>query len=84
MTADATIPTPRTDAIAMRYDARSHHDPRADQQYDDLLDLARSLERAIHENNTKVKAGCEQWACYEERERGERCPNCPMEYWIEI
>lgn len=38
----------------------------------------------IEAHNAKMQKECLEWACYEERERGERCPNCPMDHSIDV
>ena len=52
-----------------------------------LKDVARTLSQKllgkIMANNIKVVQGCLEWQC-SERDRGERCPNCPREYEIEV
>lgn len=46
-------------------------------------DFARELERAIRENNAKAETACLSLHC-RERADGERCPHCPMEFWIKL
>lgn len=63
--------TPRTDAVLELSDPG------------ELARFCRQLERTIRENNAQVEADCLQWTC-RERDDGERCPNCPMVYWIKL
>ena len=78
MTTDQMSDTPKTDALL-----RQINEGRVYETEGPEAELCRQLERAIHANNAKVKAQCDGRTC-NDRSEDSPCPNCPMEYWIEI
>jgi hypothetical protein len=80
MTIDRMSDTPRTDVSA--FWVTSPTDPEMQEEVV-VSHFTRQLERAIRANNAKVKAQCDGRTC-NDRSEDSPCPNCPMEYWIEI
>lgn len=75
--------TPSCDAVAAKFSFKNQTHQQTADEATAFEDLARKLEDYIRSLNVKLEADCLQWTCGE-RDRGERCPNCPLDYYIKL